>query len=133
MIQDLSDKVAELRDRKENFKTQLDETNAQLTAAEKELVDVMVAEDMPKFTRSGRTFYLSTKLFASILPDRKSECYDWLKDNGYGSLVIEMVMAQTLAAFVKELRGDDDTALPEGLEDLLRVYEESKLNIRKGK
>jgi len=88
---------------------------------------------MPKFTRSGRTFYLSTKLFASILPDRKSECYDWLKDNGYGSLVIEMVMAQTLAAFVKELRGDDDTALPEGLEDLLRVYEESKLNIRKGK
>ena len=39
MIQELADKVAELRDRKGHFKAQLDATNAELEAAEKELVD----------------------------------------------------------------------------------------------
>jgi len=133
MIQNLADQVAELRDRRDNFKAQFDETKAELEVAEKELVDLMVAEDMPKFTRNGRTFYLSMKLLASILPDKKAECYEWLKENGYGTLVIETVMAQTLTAFVKELRGDDDAPLPVGLEEFLKVYEESKLNIRKGK
>jgi len=133
MLQELADKVAELRERKDALSAELKEINETLDDAEKDLIAEMVAEDMPKFMRNGRTFYLSVNLRASIKADRKEDCFAWLKANGYAALVQESVNVRTLASFVKELTEDGGKPLPDILGNMLSVYEESKVNIRKGR
>lgn len=75
-------------------------------------------------------FYLQTKIYASAVPERKSELFAWLKENGYGDLVYETVNANSLAAFVREQLEEADE-LPEGLEELVNVHEKTTVGMRK--
>lgn len=57
---------------------------------------------------NGSTLGVSQQYFAKIPKDRETEAFDWLKDNGFGSLIKTKVVEstgvhhQTLKAFVKE-------------------------------
>lgn len=45
----------------------------------------------------------TTRLFASILPGKKDEAFEWLEQNDYGSLIKPTVNASSLSAAAKEL------------------------------
>jgi hypothetical protein len=55
-----------------------------------------------------------------------------LKDNGYGSLVVETVNANTLASFVKEQKAANEDEVPAWLSDVVSVYEKVSVGVRKG-
>ena len=54
-----------------------------------------------------------------------------LKANGYGSLVVESVNANTLSSFIKEQREATGMDVPEWLGDTVSTYEKVSVGIRK--
>lgn len=82
-------------------------------------------EDLQNFTRNGLTFYTTTRIY--VRPKDKERLFAWLKENGYGSLVQETVNANSLSAWYREFEDD----APEDLADLVEVYEELKIGMRK--
>lgn len=55
-----------------------------------------------------------------------------LKDQGYGSIVVETVNANTLASFVKEQMAANEDVLPEWLSDVVSTFEKVSVGVRKG-
>lgn len=128
----LADELAELKDRKKELDDELKAVNARIAEVEEQLASKMVEEEIQSFQRSGKTFYVTTKVFASAVPERRIELFAWFKDNGFGDMVQETVNANTLAAWVRERLADSDQ-LPEGLDELINVYEKTTVGVRKAK
>lgn len=125
----LADRLKDLKQHKKELESEIKALNAEIEETEAKLVELMVAEEMQNFTRNGQMFYLQTKTYASAVAERKQELYEWLKNNGFGDMVVETVHPQSLAAFVKEQM--DDGELPQELAELVNVYEKTAVGIRK--
>ena len=128
----LADQLAALKQRKRELEDELKEVNAKIGRVDQELSNLMLEEELQSFNRNGQTFYVNTKTFASAIPDKKQELFAWLKENGYGDMITETVNHNTLSAFVREMLSETDQ-LPEGLEELVNVYEKTTVGIRKAK
>jgi hypothetical protein len=126
----LADGLKELKEYKKRLEEQLKDVNEQIALMEERLAEMMIAEEMQNFTRNGLIFYLSTKIYASAVADRKEELFAWLKENGYGDLVYETVNANSLAAFIRE-QLEEVEELPEELAKLVNVYEKTTVGMRK--
>ena len=126
----LADRLKDLKQHKKELESEIKALNAQIDETETQLVELMIEEEMQNFTRNGQMFYLNTKVYASAVAERKAELYKWLKENGYGDLVYETVNANSLAAFVREQLEEADE-LPEGLAEMVNVFEKTTVGIRK--
>jgi len=126
----LADRLKALREEKAALEERLKDTNAAIEQVEQEMVNAMIAEEMQNFVRGGQMFYLTTKVYANAVPERKQDLFAWLKANGYGNMVQETVHSQTLAAFVRE-RLDEDEELPDDLQPLVNVFEKTTVGLRK--
>ena len=91
----------------------------------------MTEAELDRFSRNGSTFYLKSRLFASPASGSKDEMMQALKENGYGSLVVETVNTNTLAAFIKEQREATGEDIPAWLGDTVSTYEKVSVGIRK--
>lgn len=128
-----ADELKELKRRKSEIDAQLKEVNALITQTEEELSGMMVDTETQSFNRSGTLFYLNTKTYASAKADRKDELFETLKKNGFGSLVVETVNANSLAAFVREQITENEDTLPEWLDGKVNVFEKTTVGVRKAK
>jgi hypothetical protein len=126
----LADRLQKLKEHKKQLEDETKSVNAEIEEVETQLAGLMVDQEMQNFTRNGRMFYLNTKVYASAVAERKAELYEWLKKNGYGDLVYETVNANSLAAFVREQLEEADE-LPEGLAEMVNVFEKTTVGIRK--
>ncbi len=126
----LADRLKILREHKADVENWLKETNAQIEQVEQELVNAMITEEMQNFVRGGQMFYLTTKVYANAVPERKPELFQWLKANGYGDMVQETVHSQTLAAFIRE-QLEEAEELPPDLQPLVNVFEKTTVGLRK--
>ena len=54
-----------------------------------------------------------------------------LKDQGYGSIVVETVNANTLAFFVKEQMAEHGEELPDWLSAVVSTYEKVSVGVRR--
>lgn len=126
----LADRLKDLKQHKKELESEIKALNAEIEETEAKLAELMLEEEMQNFTRNGRMFYLNTKVYASAVAERKAELYEWLKENGYGNLVYETVNANSLAAFVREQLEEADE-LPEGLAEMVNVFEKTTVGIRK--
>jgi hypothetical protein len=126
----LADRLQKLKEHKKRLEDETKSVNAEIEEVETQLAGLMVDQEMQNFTRNGRMFYLNTKVYASAVAERKAELYEWLKENGYGDLVYETVNANSLAAFVREQLEEADE-LPEGLAEMVNVFEKTTVGIRK--
>ena len=91
----------------------------------------MAETETQNFTRAGTMFALTTKTRASAMAGRKDELYAALKENGYGDLVYETVNANSLSAFVKEQISENQDHVPDWLNGLVHVYEQTAVSVRK--
>ena len=91
----------------------------------------MVTAELESLKRNGRTYSLRVETFASAKPETKDELFEALRNNDAGELVQEQVNAQSLRAFVKELKINNDGEIPAWISDFINVYEKSKIAIRK--
>lgn len=128
----LADRLAELRAMKKDTEDRLKEINAEIEKVDAELAERMLAEEVQNFSRNGQTFYLNTTVRASAKADRKQDLFQWFKEHGLGDMVTETVNANTLSAWVREQLEESDE-LPEGLEELVNVYEKTTVGIRKAR
>ena len=91
----------------------------------------MVETETQNFTRAGTMFSLTTKTCASAVAGHKDELYSALKENGFGDLVYETVNANSLSAFVKEQIAENQDNVPDWLNGLVNVYEQTSVSVRK--
>lgn len=94
-------------------KDKLDELEKRVS----KIYEVMKVEKLPaKFEEAGvptinldEGFRISVshRVFASIKTDRKSEAYDWLRQNNLGDIISETVNSSTLSAVAKSMAEDN--------------------------
>ena len=129
----LADKLRELRDRKAELEDELKVLTAEIDATDKALSDQMAEAEVPKFSHSGMTFYLKSRLFASPQAGRKEALFAALRAHGFGDLITENVNANTLSSFCKEQIAESGEAetLPEWLSQVVSTYEKTSVGVRK--
>jgi hypothetical protein len=130
-IFELADKLKTAKDRKKELEAQVKELNGEIDSLDTALSDAMADADVDKFSRNGSTFYLNSRLFASPQAGRKDALMKALKDNGYGSIVVETVNANTLASFCKEQLAANNDELPDWLRDVVNTFDKVTVGIRK--
>jgi hypothetical protein len=127
----LADKLRELRDEKADMERVVKDIAADIDATEQQLAEAMVNSETQNFTRAGRMFCLTVKTRASAVAGQKDDLYAALKENGFGELVYETVNANTLSSFVKEQLAEHEERLPDWLDGLVRVFEQTGVSVRK--
>lgn len=127
----MADRLQELRDEKEQLEVSLKETNAMIEAVEQDLVAAMVTAELDSFKRNGHSYSLKVDTYASAKAECKEELFEALRNNDAGDLVQEQVNANSLRAFVKELKANNDDEIPEWIIDFINVYEKTKIAVRK--
>ena len=130
-IMELADELKAAKERKSELEEQTKAVNAEIDRLDLALSDAMAEAELDKFTHSGNTFYLKSRLFASPVAGKKEELYAVLKEKGYGSLVTESVNANTLASFVKEQKAEHNDEIPVWLEGIVNTFEKVSVGIRK--
>lgn len=77
----------------------------------------MLDEGITTFTSAALGFRVSVanRFSASIIPDKKSEAFDWLRKNDLEELIVPQVNAQTLSATARKMLEDENKELPEEL------------------
>lgn len=131
LMYELAEKLKTLRDEKKDAEQRVKDINANIDDIEKQLVSVMTDTETQNFTRAGTMFSLTNKTRASAMADRKDELYAALKSEGYSDLVYETVNSNSLSAFVNEQISENNETLPQWLEGLVNVYEQTKVAVRK--
>ena len=131
MMYDLAERLKTLRDEKKEAEQRVKDITAALDDVEYRLATMMTDTETQNFTRAGTMFSLTHKTRAYAAADRKDELYAALKAEGYGDLVYETVNANSLSAFVNEQITENDELLPEWLEGLVNVFEQTKVSVRK--
>ncbi|GHU72978.1 hypothetical protein FACS1894184_20930 [Clostridia bacterium] len=127
---ELSDRLKQLRDVKDDLEQQVKDCGALIKDTQKELSDQMVKAEVANFTRAGSTFYLSTTLRASVAEGEKDMLFAALKKKGHGDLVTLTLNSNTLASFVKEQIEANDNKLPDWLDGLVKFYNLTTVNVR---
>lgn len=128
---ELAEQLKQLREKKKAAEQQLKDVHAEIAQTEYQLSMQMAETETQNFTRAGTMFALTTKTRASAMAGRKDELYAALKENGYGDLVYETVNANSLSAFVKEQISENQDHVPDWLNGLVHVYEQTAVSVRK--
>ena len=127
----MADELKAAKDEKKELEAKTKEVNARIEELDRELSDAMADAECDKFTRNGSTFYLNSRLYASPAAGGRDALIHALKDNGYGSIVTEIVNANTLASFCKEQMTANEDELPEWLSGVVNTFEKVTVGIRK--
>lgn len=129
---ELADLLKGLKDQKAELEDALKAVNAEIEKTEQKLVEEMISEELQNFTRNGQIYYLTRKVYASTVPERKPELFSWLRKEGHGDMIQETVNANTLAAFVREsLDNSEEDELPADLAPLVNITRKQAVGLRK--
>lgn len=120
----------ELKEKKKELEKELQSLITEMTTKEKELFKLMFDMDIQSINIDGKLFYREVSYYPQIR--NKPKFFDWLRFNGFGDIITETVNFNTLRAWYKEYIGKtDNEELPEDLQELISVYEDTKVKIRK--
>lgn len=126
---ELADQLKKQRDEKNGLDFSLKELNKEIELTEQELIQQMTTEECESFKRNGVTFSLVKKEYPSAVPEKKSELYDIMKEQGFEHLFT--INTQTLSATLKELKANNEDILPEWLDGLVQITEKASIQVRK--
>lgn len=127
----LADDLVDIRTELDQIGEREKELNERKSKIEQQLIEMMVNEEVEKFTRNGNTFYPTVKTYASIKAEYKEEVFTWMKENGFADLVKEQVNAQSLTSWYKEQTEEGE--LPEEISEMLSTYDKTSITVRKGR
>ena len=127
---ELAELLKELRDKKKDLEEQVKANNAEIESVQTELVTDLLENESTGFNYKGFNFSLIIKEYPAAEPERKDELYAVMKKRGYEELFT--INSQTLAATVKELKAENDDALPAWLDGLIKTAEKATIQIRRG-
>lgn len=125
-----ADRFRRIKEERAELKKTDDKLKREAEEIELEIIGEMTEAELQNFSVSGKTFYLTSRLFASPKAGEAEKLYNWLKVHGYGDIVKETVNANTLSAFIKELKEEHGDELPADLEDILNVFEKVSIGMK---
>lgn len=129
-IFELSDELKALKDMKKAQDEELKKTNVAITEVEKALIDEMVNAEISSFKRNGQGFSLVIQNYPQAEPEQKDKLYKELKARGYEHLFT--INHQTLTSTLKEMITENEDAMPDWLEGLVKTFEKTSIRIYKG-
>ena len=136
-LTDKLDKYRALLDRKDVLAQQTKDNNAEIDKCKKELVDLMVEEEVTNVTKDGYSYTLALKTYYS----KKSEAelaaagidfFDVLRSEGMGDLIKETVNTRTLQSACANIV-EEQEELPEALAECINSYEAYDITKRKSR
>ena len=127
----MADRLKALQEEKKALEASAKALGTEIAALDDRLSDTMAEAELDRFSRSGCTFYLKSRLFASPAAGRKEEMMQALKGHGFGTLVVETVNVNTLASCLKEQREATGEDIPAWLEGIVNTYDKVSVGIRK--
>ena len=131
IIFEMADRLKSLKKQKKDLEDSVKAIGSEIEELDRQLSDAMAETQLDSFSRNGSTFYLYSRLYASPSAGRKDAMMQVLKQNGYGSLVVESVNSKTLSSFVKEQMEANEGNIPSWLGDTISTYEKISVGIRK--
>jgi len=94
------------------------------------LPEAFEAAGVTSLTVTGYRVTAMPLVRASITPGQKEPAFQWLRDNDYGSLVIETVNAGSLASLARSMVQDEGKELPD---TLFNVHHGTTMSVTKAK
>ena len=131
IIFEMADRLKSLKKQKKDLEDSVKAIGSEIEELDRQLSDAMTEAELDSFSRNGSTFYLHSRLYASPSAGRKDAMMQALKQNGYGSLVVESVNSNTLSSFVREQMEANEGNIPSWLGDTISTYEKISVGIRK--
>ena len=131
VIFEMADRLKSLKKQKKDLEDSVKAIGSEIEELDRQLSDAMAETQLDSFSRNGSTFYLHSRLYASPSTGRKDAMMLALKQNGYGSLVVESVNSKTLSSFVREQMDANEGNIPSWLGDTVSTYEKISVGIRK--
>ena len=131
VIFEMADRLKSLKKQKKDLEDSVKAIGSEIEELDRQLSDAMAETQLDSFSRNGSTFYLHSRLYASPSTGRKDAMMQALKQNGYGSLVVESVNSNTLSSFVREQMEANEGNIPSWLGDTVSTYEKISVGIRK--
>ena len=131
VIFEMADRRKSLKKQKKDLEDSVKAIGSEIEELDRQLSDAMTEAELDRFSRNGSTFYLHSRLYASPSTGRKDAMMQALKQNGYGSLVVESVNSKTLSSFVREQKEANQGSIPSWLGDTVSTYEKISVGIRK--
>ena len=131
IIFEMADRLKSLKKQKKDREDSVKALGSEIEELDRQLSDAMTEAELDSFSRNGSTFYLHSRLYASPSAGRKDAMMQALKQNGYGSLVVESVNSNTLSSFVREQMEANEGNIPSWLGDTVSTYEKISVGIRK--
>lgn len=131
VIFEMADRLKSLKKQKKDLEDSVKALGSEIEELDRQLSNAMTEAELDRFSRNGSTFYLKSRLFASPASGHKDEMMQALKQNGYGSLVVESVNSNTLSSFVREQMEANEGNIPSWLGDTVSTYEKISVGIRK--
>lgn len=131
VIFEMADRLKSLKKQKKDLEDSVKAIGSEIEELDRQLSDAMTEAELDRFSRNGSTFYLHSRLYASPSAGRKDAMMQALKQNGYGSLVVESVNSNTLSSFVREQMEANEGNIPSWLGDTVSTYEKISVGIRK--
>ena len=131
VIFEMADRLKSLKKQKKDLEDSVKAIGSEIEELDRQLSDAMAETQLDSFSRNGSTFYLHSRLYASPSTGRKDAMMLALKQNGYGSLVVESVNSKTLSSFVREQKEANQGSIPSWLSDTVSTYEKISVGIRK--
>ena len=131
VIFEMADRLKSLKKQKKDLEDSVKALSSEIEELDRQLSDAMTEAELDSFSRNGSTFYLHSRLYASPSAGRKDAMMQALKQNGYGSLVVESVNSNTLSSFVREQMEANEGNIPSWLGDTISTYEKISVGIRK--
>ena len=131
VIFEMADRLKSLKKQKKDLEDSVKAIGSEIEELDRQLSDAMTEAELDSFSRNGSTFYLHSRLYASPSTGRKDAMMQALKQNGYGSLVVESVNSNTLSSFVREQMEANEGNIPSWLGDTVSTYEKISVGIRK--
>jgi len=131
VIFEMADRLKSLKKQKKDLEDSVKAIGSEIEELDRQLSDAMAETQLDSFSRNGSTFYLHSRLYASPSTGRKDAMMLALKQNGYGSLVVESVNSKTLSSFVREQMDANEGNIPSWLSDTVSTYEKISVGIRK--
>ena len=131
VIFEMADRLKSLKKQKKDLEDSVKAIGSEIEELDRQFSDAMTEAELDRFSRNGSTFYLHSRLYASPSTGRKDAMMQALKQNGYGSLVVESVNSKTLSSFVREQKEANQGSIPSWLSDTVSTYEKISVGIRK--
>ena len=128
-MMELADRLVQLRELKAATQAGLKDIEEQIDEVEAQLIASMTDQECTGFKHDGKTFSLVIKEYPGAVPENKQELYDAMREHGFEHLFT--INPMTLSGTVKELKANNDDVLPDWLEGLVSIYEQTSISVRK--